>query len=433
MKTPHYLPQVRAQYEELPYPARNPQDEKTRLARTWLEDLPMINHYCFAGRQSFRKRFRALVAGGGTGDATIFLAEQLRHTDAEIVHLDMSRASSDIALKRAQIRGLTNITWIHDSVLALPELALEPFDYVNCSGVLHHMEDPDAGLRALLTVLKESGALGIMVYGRYGRTGIYQMQALMRLINDGIADTPPRIRNAREVLGSLPPTNWFRRAGQHFEDLENDAGIYDLFLHAQDRPYTVGELYEWIQDRHGLHLHFTDVGRGRAAYMPELLLNAQQPAYLSAVCALPERRQHEIAELLSGDLITHSFYVTRTDDTEAAYADAECVPCFYHEPLDGAALATLIRQHQSKPFVVNHSHTRIAVQVDPGKYSAYVLPLIDGKRSFREIFALLRAQPQFKAAPPTDEDLFRDLQSFFQFLRAIDRVLLRHSSVDAID
>jgi ubiquinone/menaquinone biosynthesis C-methylase UbiE len=90
---------------------------------TWLEDLPMINHYCFAGKQSFQNGFRALVAGGGTGDATIFLAEQLRHTDAQVVHLDMSTASIALAKERAQIRGLTNITWVHDSLLNLPALA----------------------------------------------------------------------------------------------------------------------------------------------------------------------------------------------------------------------------------------------------------------------------------------------------------------------
>ena len=88
----NYLPSVRAHYEALPYPACNPQDERVRLARTWLEDLAMINHYCFAGKQSFRKGFRALVAGGGTGDPTIFLAEQLRHHGATIVHLDISAA-----------------------------------------------------------------------------------------------------------------------------------------------------------------------------------------------------------------------------------------------------------------------------------------------------------------------------------------------------
>ena len=60
-------------------------------------------------------RVCALVAGGGTGDATIFLAEQLRGTNAEVVHLDMSQASIALAQARAQIRGLDNITWVQKS------------------------------------------------------------------------------------------------------------------------------------------------------------------------------------------------------------------------------------------------------------------------------------------------------------------------------
>ena len=141
----NFLPAVRSQYEALPYPPCNPEDDRTRLVQTWLEDLPMINHYCFAGKQSFKNNFRALVAGGGTGDATIFLAEQLRATNAQIVHLDMSQASIAIAQQRAKIRGLANITWVHDSLLNLPMLGLGEFDYINCSGVLHHLADPDAG------------------------------------------------------------------------------------------------------------------------------------------------------------------------------------------------------------------------------------------------------------------------------------------------
>ena len=187
----NHLPQVRSQYEALPYPPCDPQDDHKRLVRTWLEDLPMINHYCFAGKQSFQNQFRALVAGGGTGDATIFLAEQLRATNAQIVHLDMSRASIAIAQERARIRGLSNISWVHDSLLNLPTLGLGEFDYINCSGVLHHLADPDQGLNALRSVLKpagndngnSAGAVGLMVYATIGRTAVYQTQALMRLVN----------------------------------------------------------------------------------------------------------------------------------------------------------------------------------------------------------------------------------------------------------
>ena len=99
----NYLPQVKSQYESLPYPPCNPEDDRKRLVLTWPEDLPMSNHDCFAGKQSFTHHFRALVAGGGTGDATIFLAEQLRATNAEIVHLDMGHASTALARQRARM------------------------------------------------------------------------------------------------------------------------------------------------------------------------------------------------------------------------------------------------------------------------------------------------------------------------------------------
>ncbi len=111
MEDGQFLPKVRAQYELLPYPPVDPQDEKKRLQQTWTESLPMVNHYCFGGRQSFRQGFRALVAGGGTGDPTIYLAEQLRHTDADIVHLDLNTVSIAIPQDRTITRGLKNIRW----------------------------------------------------------------------------------------------------------------------------------------------------------------------------------------------------------------------------------------------------------------------------------------------------------------------------------
>ena len=68
---------VRDQYEAYPYPARDPKDERTRLIAGSPSNLAEIDHYVFAGRGDFAKPFRALIAGGGTGDAAIMLAQQL--------------------------------------------------------------------------------------------------------------------------------------------------------------------------------------------------------------------------------------------------------------------------------------------------------------------------------------------------------------------
>ena len=441
----NYLPEVRSQYESLPYPPCNPEDDRKRMVLTWLEDLPMINHYCFAGKQSFQNRFRALVAGGGTGDATIFLAEQLRASNAEVVHLDMSQASIALAKRRAEIRGLTNITWVHASLLDLPTLGLEQFDYINCSGVLHHLADPDAGLQALRSVLKKGddlsgefpgahpGALGLMVYATAGRTGVYQMQALMRLVNQDAEDAQHpidgqrKIANTRDLLDSLPASNWFKRGEDlHHDHKIGDAGIYDLLLHSQDRSYSVGELFDWLQAENGMHLEFTDVQRGRSSYLPHMVLGSKPPAMTGALRKRPRREQYEMAELMSGSIITHSLYATQSASCTAPYGDTHYVPFFFHEPLTGEIAAQVFSSNKGQPFVLKHQHSGTTVTVNPGKYSPQILRLIDGKRSFGGIFEQFRADWRGKAAAPADNVLFADFAESYETLNALDRLLLRH-------
>src|SRR3989442_7902 len=184
MATSNYLKAVRDQYEAFPYPPRNPADEKVRLENSWHDFLELINFYCFNGRSNFSQDFRVLVAGGGTGDQTIFLAEQLRYNRrAGVVHLDISEKCNEIARRRAEVRKLANITWVHGSVLDLPSLKLGPFDYINCVGVLHHMDDPRAGLQALRSVLKDDGAMSLMLYGKYGRKIARRRAEVRKLAN----------------------------------------------------------------------------------------------------------------------------------------------------------------------------------------------------------------------------------------------------------
>src|SRR5512134_3609761 len=94
----NYLPKVRELYEAFPFPSREPAGEhSTSLPVSPTDLLGKVNHHGFGGRRDFTRGFRALVAGGGTGDAPIFLAAQLRETEAEVVCLDLSQASLAIA------------------------------------------------------------------------------------------------------------------------------------------------------------------------------------------------------------------------------------------------------------------------------------------------------------------------------------------------
>ena len=107
---------VLGQYVEFPYPEFKEihfQAEKSHYERSDREGpynvapdmtLENLNHYLYRGEEDFENGFRVLIAGGGIGDTTMFLAEQLNYTNAQIVYLDFSPASMKIAQERAEIR-----------------------------------------------------------------------------------------------------------------------------------------------------------------------------------------------------------------------------------------------------------------------------------------------------------------------------------------
>ncbi|MEJ2015629.1 MAG: class I SAM-dependent methyltransferase [Limibacillus sp.] len=143
--------QVRLQYEDYPYPSRDPAEEKQRLIEGSPSHLLEVDHYLFAGRADFAGDFQVLVAGGGTGDAAIMLAQQLADRTpkgargGQVTYLDLAGKTRAIAQARALARGLTNIRFITGSLLDVADLAPGPYDYIDCCGVLHHLPEPEAG------------------------------------------------------------------------------------------------------------------------------------------------------------------------------------------------------------------------------------------------------------------------------------------------
>ncbi len=431
---PNYLTAVREQYERYPYPLRKPEDERLRLLTTWNDHLAQINHYCFGGTQTFRDSFRVLVAGGGTGDNVIFLAEQLRGTDARIVHLDLSAASLAIARERARIRGLNNIEFVQESLLELPKLGLGSFDFINCCGVLHHLASPEQGLDALLTQLKDGGAMNLMVYGQIGRTAVYQIQQLAKLATQHETDPAIQVKRSRDLIASLPKSNWWKRSEDLIPNaLEDDVGFFDTFLHPQDRAYTVPELYDWIAAKAGLHMQFSDVGFGQSSYVPERHLRNQTRALKESVAALQGRERQAFAELACGRILTHSFYATRRPAAEvtAQPSQLENVPFMFLDPVSGAELAPYFERKPGERVVIDHSHTGVSLEFQAGRYGKYLLQHLDGTRTLREIFDKVKNEPELRSDAPSDSMLAAEFAPIFSGFNEIERMLLRHRSTPA--
>lgn len=401
---------VRAQYEAYPYPARDPRDEATRLIAGSPSHLDEIRHHVFAGRLDLTRPFRALVAGGGTGDAAIMLAQQLADagaTDAEVTHLDISSASRAIAMKRAEARGLTNLRFADGPIERVAEVAAGPYDYIDCCGVLHHLDSPEAGLKALAGVLKPNGGIGLMVYGTLGRTGVYPVQEALRQLA-GDAGDRDRVALAKRLIAGLPKTHWLKRnpfVGDHLTG--GDAGLYDLLLHPRDRAYRVVEVAALVASAELAIREWIEPAR----YDPDTYL--ADPGLRKAAAGLGPLDRAALAERLSGAMAKHIVYAL-----PAAHADRPA-------PDPGGDGAVLVLRDLD-PVAVSRGLSGGALKADLGgapwqaplpAIAPAIVARIDGSRTVADIRDALK---------PGDPARFADhVRATFAAFHAINRMLVR--------
>ena len=382
---------VRKQYENLPFPPRDPEAERYILRISPPDMLGKINQYCFSGNRDYSKAFRVLVAGCGTGDSVIWLAYQLRDTQAEIVAIDLSAASLEVAQARARIRGLTNIHWINGSLLDMPSFGVGKFDYITCLGVLHHLPDPAKGLTALESVLADGGAMAIMLYGAIGRSHIYAMQNLLRNLSIGLDAPGERLAFTRNVVANLPATNRFRvkegmtNIERHY--LSDDTNFWDTLLHEQDRAYSASEVREFLAAA-GLFLQTFTTYQGAGAitnlqYDLDLYIDDDlQRERLKSLLPLAERQN--LAEELDGSLYLHTVYASRSPQASLNPAAPNAILC----PMSQSSQKILSYLGKSNRGIQINLSNGLTVSYNPSLATRAFLAKIDGHRDNAEIASL---------------------------------------------
>ncbi|MFN0148785.1 MAG: class I SAM-dependent methyltransferase [Dehalococcoidia bacterium] len=373
---------VRDQYETLPYPPRDPAQELRELRSTLSGELKLASTIFWGGRNVLGPTFRALDAGCGTGDSAIFLAEQTRHSGGQVVGFDLSEASLVIAKARAERRALDNVRFIRGRIEDLPGLGLGPFDYIVSLGVLHHLPDPAAGLAALRAVLAPAGGLSLMVYAEYGRTPIYQLQKLFQVIAPPAFSTGQRLEIVKRTLSRLGAEHWASLGRSAFSGeikAHGDAGLFDLFLHSQDRAYTVPQLHEWVAGA-GLRLLRFD--------MPILYEPATSLPGID-ITGLDGPARQAVAELLNGRIKKHTFFATDSETAipeVPAWDDEAAIPDWLmYDP------AWLAAQVERRPEI-GIAYEDLQFQCTLDGFRRDFLRLVDGQRTLGEIVTLLQVK-----------------------------------------
>ena len=183
-------------YESHPYPP--PVDDVAAYRRSWDDRRRHAESALVWPSLPYRDDRSILVAGCGTMQA---VHHALRWPRARVVGIDVSAKSIEVAVELKRKHRLDNLEVRRLAVESAEELG-ERFDYVVCTGVLHHLADPVAGLRALHGVMRSGGALNVMVYAPYGRAGVYMLQEYCRRLRIGWSDA--EIRDLAATLKAIP-------------------------------------------------------------------------------------------------------------------------------------------------------------------------------------------------------------------------------------
>ena len=359
------------------------------------------------------KRYRAeldiLVAGCGTWQAAKYA---VCRPSSRVLGIDVSATSIEHTETLKRQYDLTNLELRQLPIERIDETACR-FDLIVCTGVLHHLADPDAGLRALRSALKPDGALYLMVYAPLGRAGVYMLQDYCRRL--GVGTSAREIDDLVKTVAALPQSHPLATLLRGSRDAQNRDALADALLNPRDRAYSVPQLFDFI-DRNGLTF-----GRWywQAPYMPQCGAVATTP-HASRLAALPEQEQYAALELWRGTMTTHSTVLYRNDasdsDVRVAFADDRCLRYVPHrlpwtqpvqERLPAGAAGVLL----------NRSHAYHDLILVLSARDKHLFDGIDGRRSITEIADLARE---------TDRGRVR---SFFETLWRHDQVVFDASDV----
>ena len=295
---------MRSFYDRYPYP--RPIDNLDKYRNLWQDrQRRRADYHLSWPTRSYREDQSILIAGCGTSQAA---KHALRWPEAQVTGIDFCATSVHCTEELKRKYNLKNLRVHQLAIEQVNDLGMS-FDLIVCTGVLHHLANPEAGLSALRNVLKPDGAMHLMVYAPYGRTGIYLLQEFCKRI--GIHATDSEIRDLIGALSSLPPGHPLRSLLSQAPDFRHEAALADALLHPQDRAYSVPQLFDFLA-KGGLTF-----GRWvrQAPYSLHCGVIAKIPqATRMARLALPE--QYAAIELFRGTMVRHSVVAYRNDSAD---------------------------------------------------------------------------------------------------------------------
>ena len=354
---------VAQQYEKWQYPEPI-QNLETWLSNNWQWFDPSHAHRILWPDRPQNPDLDILIAGCGTNQAAVFA---YTNRASKVVAIDVSQPSLDHSKYLKDKYSLKNLELHLLPVEEVPTLD-RSFDLVVSTGVLHHLAEPKAGMKALAEVMRPDGVAAIMLYARYGRAGVELMQAVFREM--GLTQDEESLEMVKAAVASLAPSHPLRSYMSIAPDLQFDAGMVDTFLHGRDRSYTVDDCLDLV-DSAGLVFQDWFL---KTSYYPPTLTEPSNEFY-AAVNQLPAEKIWSVMERLKTLNACHFFLATHPDRPADSYRiDFSASNALDYVPLLRLRCGVSGQEIYRPGWRINLDPTHLAF-----------VQHVDGERSIREI------------------------------------------------
>jgi SAM-dependent methyltransferase len=361
-------------YNEHPYPP--PINDLESYRRVWSDgERQRIEHFRLWPMLPFRDDHSILVAGCGTSQAAKYA---VRYPRAQVVGIDVSAASIQSTRDLASRHHLTN--------LDVRQLAIEDagslgqsFDHVVCTGVLHHLDDPAVGLAALRSVLAPAGVVDLMLYARYGRTGVAMIQEYCRML--AVRPEPEGISDLVASLRELPMGHPLGHLLRNTRDFADDDALADALLNPRERAYSVPEVFDLLAES-GLRF---DRWVRQAPYRPQCGVVSELP-HGSEISSLPQADQFAALELFRGTMLRHSLISRSADDppSEWRFSGANSQAFVPHRVASAAVIEDKLPPGVAAALL-NRAHTYPDLVLFATAKERAIFEAIDGHRALGQI------------------------------------------------
>ena len=222
-------------YKKFPYPFPSSKTKNVNELLNLFKIFSLENKFNFDNKN-------VLDAGTGTGHRIVNVA--LNYKKTHFLGLDFSKKSIQFAQKLAKKNQVVNIEF-HVANLLKKINSKQKFDVILSMGVLHHLSNPDKGLKNILSVLKKNGILFLYLYGKLGAHQRMRKKKIISLLLKNKTNYEEGIKLVKEMKFDTFEYGWDI---DYKNELEKKSVIVDAYLHTNEKLYDFDDIDTLMQN-----------------------------------------------------------------------------------------------------------------------------------------------------------------------------------------